>query len=41
LPTKENKRPFFVSVVSKKTEVCRFHFPFTEKRTKLPFPVVL
>jgi hypothetical protein len=27
--TKKNKLPFPVSVCSKQTEVCRFHFTFT------------
>jgi hypothetical protein len=40
LPTKENRRPFSLSVCRKQTEVCRFHFPFAENKWKLPFPLV-
>jgi hypothetical protein len=28
LPTRANKLPFFVSICTKQTEVCRFRFPF-------------
>jgi hypothetical protein len=33
------KLPFPVSVCSKQTEVCRFHFPFAANKRKLPFSV--
>jgi hypothetical protein len=32
-------RPFSVSVCSKQTEVCGFHFLFAENKRKLPFSV--
>jgi hypothetical protein len=37
LPTKENKRPFSVSLFRKQTEVCRFPFPFAEKTKVVVF----
>jgi hypothetical protein len=39
LPTKENKLPFYVSVCSKQTKVCRFCFPFAANNWKLLFSV--
>jgi hypothetical protein len=36
-PTKDNKRPFSVSVSSKQTEVCRCRVPFAENKRRLPF----
>ncbi len=39
LPTKENKLSFSVSLCSKQTEICCFHFPFTANKWKLPFSV--
>jgi hypothetical protein len=37
LPTKENKLPFSVSVCSKQTEVCCFHFQLTAKNGSFRF----
>jgi hypothetical protein len=39
LQTKENKLPFSLSVCSKQTEVCRFHFPFAANIRKLSFSI--
>jgi hypothetical protein len=39
LPTKENKCPFSISVCSKQTGVCHFHFPFAENKRKLALSV--
>jgi hypothetical protein len=35
LPTKENKVSFFVSVFSKQTEVCHYHFSVCSKQTEV------
>jgi hypothetical protein len=37
LLTKENKLPFSVSVGSKQTEICRFHFPLAQTKGNASF----
>jgi hypothetical protein len=41
LPIKENKLPFSISVCSKQTEVCCFHFPFASNQFCFQFCGIL